>query len=161
MAGAGSGGFSYSAGFRYSRLSCTPALAMAHCRPKCTASLYAGCEPGLVDRDCSSCERHAHILLLFFLIPQCSSASCISSSDLNVFFACLAAPWPILEAEEEEELVEEEWVARASSWSNATTVDRVNVVISYILSRLLGAINTYNKILDSIGCIMRIAGTVA
>ena len=52
-----------------------------------------------------------------------------------VFFACLVAPWPVPEAEEEAEEEEaqaeqaEEWVARASSWSNAITVDRVNVVI--------------------------------
>ena len=45
------------------------------------------------------------------------------------FFACLVAPYPIPEEEEEEEEApEEERVARASSWSNATTADRVNVV---------------------------------
>ena len=47
-----------------------------------------------------------------------------------MLFACLVAPWPIPEEEEEEEVTqeEEEWVARASSWSNATTVDRVYAV---------------------------------
>ena len=49
----------------------------------------------------------------------------------NVFFDCLVAPWPI--PEEEEAVVEaalaEERVARASSWSNATTADRLNLLI--------------------------------
>ena len=39
------------------------------------------------------------------------------------------APSPIPEAEEEaeEQMQAQEWVVRASSWSNATTVDRANL----------------------------------
>ena len=49
-----------------------------------------------------------------------------------MFFDCLVAPWPIPEEEAEEEEEEDavvERVARASSWSNATTADRVNVLL--------------------------------
>ena len=51
-----------------------------------------------------------------------------------MFFAFLVAPWPIPEAEEEVEdtMQAEEWVAQVSSWSNATTVDRVNVLSIFI-----------------------------
>ena len=48
-----------------------------------------------------------------------------------MIFDCLVVLWPIPE-EEEEEVVQdtvEERVARASSWSNATTADGVNVLL--------------------------------
>ena len=56
VGGAGSGGSCYSAGYRYSRLSCAPALAMQCARPKCTTSLYAGFDAA------DFCAAIAHLL---------------------------------------------------------------------------------------------------
>ena len=80
MTGAGSGGSGFSAGYRYSRLSCAPALAIS---PKCTTSVYAGFEAA------DLCTEITHLLKTFshtlvFLIPSCSFACCISNSDVCV-----------------------------------------------------------------------------
>ena len=74
MAGAGSGGCYTSAGYRYSHLSCAPALAMQSARPKCIASLYAGFEAADLWAETAhlvTCSNTA--------LPRCSYASFVSS----------------------------------------------------------------------------------